>query len=959
MGKRVMEAGHKTSIVILSYHTLAYTRLCIESIRTYTEPGTYEIIVVDNGSQDGSVEYLKQQEDVHGIFNAENQGFPRGCNQGMQIAKGDEILLLNSDTVVTAHWLGQLRAGLYSAEDVGAVGCVTNYCSNGQQIEVPYHSVEEMQAFAAGYNHTDPSQWEERTTLVGYCLLFRREVYQKIGGLDERFNPGNFEDDDYCVRIWQAGYRCLLLKDTFIHHFGSVSFARDESPEAQKEKTEKYQALLRRNQHLFQKKWHLPENYKSMPPKQLVSFLSGREQESDAAGNVMNDGRIAIFVPPGGKDERDACLASIRTLKVPEGYELKIVQWQDRGESLPEIERQLTQANAAKYKIFLDPRVSFVAEDVLFSVLEIFRSNPEVGAIGVCGSRCFSRDEAGLDRVGGFFAMDGNGKPREYNWPLQHEDAAYEYVQHLNGMMFATQYDLPAQETGAVSWLGEHLLRSFDYADFGYRLAVPRQEHPWCFFAADMPAWLDGVPMDCLDRFYHGGVWGSCGAGTQIGEVTADHPERVRISVQSVIGDKVSMTAGAGIRIGDSVSIGQGAEIAASGAELVIGNRAEIGAGAVLEGALRIGTGAVVAPGSHVLGDVPPYCHVQGSPAKITSFFDVEKCAWQSALLGAKRVERPVLTVAIPTFNRARFLAKSLHAICAQAGDNPFVEIFVSDNASTDDTPRITGFYEKQYSNVRIVRQKENIGGAKNFDFLRRHARGKFVVTIGDDDYFCPDVIHSMLRTIFLHPDSAILTMLWAPSGYREEAGDGMDYYLQKASFTITYITALLFRTEYVRDVVIPEKFEHGFIPQVAVQMEILRRHPEFATFSMHYLLPSSGEAVRTSAEERNTWKNNSGLLNFGKVFIDEYFTILQYYIGKGLSEASYRMEMKKELEGHLLPWSKMIQQGTTLYHTGDVLKYYDQYYRQEPYYAEERRLLEAYVETDTVYQDMPDDRGV
>ena len=270
---------HMTSIVILSYHTLAVTKLCIESIRACTEAGSYEIIVVDNGSQDGSVEYLKKQSDVRCIFNQENQGFPRGCNQGMRIARGDEILLLNSDTVVTAHWLEQLRAGLYSARDVGAVSCVTNYCSNGQQIGVDYHSLEEMQAFAASYNHTDPSKWEERTTLVGFCLLFRRAIYDYIGGLDERFSPGNFEDDDYCIRIWQAGYRCLLLKDTFIHHFGSVSFARDESPEVQRRKAVKYNALLQRNAGLFREKWNLPEQYKSMRPSQLMPLLRRNEEQ--------------------------------------------------------------------------------------------------------------------------------------------------------------------------------------------------------------------------------------------------------------------------------------------------------------------------------------------------------------------------------------------------------------------------------------------------------------------------------------------------------------------------------------------------------------------------------------------------------------------------------------------------------------------------------------------------------
>lgn len=77
-----------TSIIILSYNTYTYTRRCIESIRRHTEPGTYELIVIDNGSQDESVAWLKQQTDINLVCNQENTGFPGGCNQGLLRARG-------------------------------------------------------------------------------------------------------------------------------------------------------------------------------------------------------------------------------------------------------------------------------------------------------------------------------------------------------------------------------------------------------------------------------------------------------------------------------------------------------------------------------------------------------------------------------------------------------------------------------------------------------------------------------------------------------------------------------------------------------------------------------------------------------------------------------------------------------------------------------------------------------
>ena len=116
-----------TSIIILTYNQLAHTKNCLASIRQFTRPEEYEIIVVDNCSTDETVAWLKQQKDIRAIFNNENKGFPAGCNQGIRIARGSEILLLNNDTIVTPNWLNNLKRALYSDASIGAVGPVTNY----------------------------------------------------------------------------------------------------------------------------------------------------------------------------------------------------------------------------------------------------------------------------------------------------------------------------------------------------------------------------------------------------------------------------------------------------------------------------------------------------------------------------------------------------------------------------------------------------------------------------------------------------------------------------------------------------------------------------------------------------------------------------------------------------------------------------------------------------------------
>lgn len=286
---------HITSIVILSFNTLSLTKLCIESIRKHTEKGTYEIIVIDNASKDSSVEWLKKQPDIRLIKNDWNAGFSVGCNQGMEIAEGSEILLLNSDTIVTPNWLTNLCTALYSRSDIGAVGCMTNYSINGQQMEGPYQDIDGLEKFTREFNKSDSSKWVRKLLLIGFCFLLKREVYEKIGPLDEIFTPGNFEDDDYSLRIWQAGYEILLCKDTYIHHFGNASFISGKSHAERKEKAEKYNELIDRHAKIFRNKWTNIGNYKFMEPEELVPELRRRHMlPLDKALAAMQRGNHAF-----------------------------------------------------------------------------------------------------------------------------------------------------------------------------------------------------------------------------------------------------------------------------------------------------------------------------------------------------------------------------------------------------------------------------------------------------------------------------------------------------------------------------------------------------------------------------------------------------------------------------------------------------------------------------------------
>ncbi|NMO95230.1 glycosyltransferase family 2 protein [Paenibacillus lemnae] len=234
-----------TSIIIPTYNALGLLRTCVEHIRAYTEV-PYEIIVVDNGSNDGTPEYCVQ-EGLLLISLPENLGFPSACNRGMKAAAGDCLLLLNNDVFVSPRWLSLMRTALYSRSDIGITGPVTNYASGIQQICVGYKDLAGYLMEAELHNHTNPDRWQEVKRIVGLCYLIRREVMDAVGLMDERFSPGHYEDDDYCYRARKAGFRLLVAGDVLVHHEGSATF-RSRYPSGVRQ-------LIRRNRNLFIKKW--------------------------------------------------------------------------------------------------------------------------------------------------------------------------------------------------------------------------------------------------------------------------------------------------------------------------------------------------------------------------------------------------------------------------------------------------------------------------------------------------------------------------------------------------------------------------------------------------------------------------------------------------------------------------------------------------------------------------------
>ncbi|OGS22108.1 MAG: hypothetical protein A3J83_03820 [Elusimicrobia bacterium RIFOXYA2_FULL_40_6] len=244
---KVEEKKKLTSIIMLTYNQLKHTKACIESLKKYTDR-SYELIIVDNGSTDGTPKYLKsiKGKSIKLILNNSNLAFAKGCNQGIRIAKGDYILLLNNDILLTAGWLGKMIDCLESDKSIGMVGPRSNSAEFLQKADFKkYKNDKDLQRFAQAFSMNYTGDYQKTFWIIGFCMLLHRKVVDQVGLLDERFGPGGYEDYDYCFRVGQAGYKIVIAGDVYIHHEGGKSSVHPE-----------YDKFRTRNRGIFIDKWY-------------------------------------------------------------------------------------------------------------------------------------------------------------------------------------------------------------------------------------------------------------------------------------------------------------------------------------------------------------------------------------------------------------------------------------------------------------------------------------------------------------------------------------------------------------------------------------------------------------------------------------------------------------------------------------------------------------------------------
>jgi GT2 family glycosyltransferase len=234
---------------------LEYTKLCVPSILRYSRP-PFELIFLDIGSLDGTAEYLAGIKAaspfrVEVVRSPADLGIPGACKEAIAEARGEYLVLLNNDTVVTEGWLQQLISLASASPAIGMVGPMSNYAPEGQLVEtVPYRvkprqgkdqgrfgagevlvDVSAVNAFARSFREERKSKWIELERLGGFCLLLKRHVLERIGpaNLDKWTDLSLFDSDILSVKARQAGFTLACCRDLFIHHFGTRTFSAGAS----------------------------------------------------------------------------------------------------------------------------------------------------------------------------------------------------------------------------------------------------------------------------------------------------------------------------------------------------------------------------------------------------------------------------------------------------------------------------------------------------------------------------------------------------------------------------------------------------------------------------------------------------------------------------------------------------------------------------------------------------------
>jgi GT2 family glycosyltransferase len=289
LSRRLEQLWPLVSILVVTHDGLAWTRMCLGSIDRRTDWPRFEVIVADNASTDATRQWLGDEErrgSLRVVLLPENRSFAAGVNAAAAASRGEFLCLLNNDTVVTRGWLSALVRHLERDSTIGMIGPSTNEIANEARVEVGYRELRHLDSWSRGFTRSRAGRAEPIPMLAMFCALLRREVFDRIGPLDERFEIGMFEDDDYARRLAAEGLRLAVARDSFVHHAGRGSFRA--LPDAE------YRRIFEENRRRYEEKWGAP------PP--AAARGAGTESFDEIARRAEERGAVFVFPPSIGWD---------------------------------------------------------------------------------------------------------------------------------------------------------------------------------------------------------------------------------------------------------------------------------------------------------------------------------------------------------------------------------------------------------------------------------------------------------------------------------------------------------------------------------------------------------------------------------------------------------------------------------------------------------------------------------
>jgi GT2 family glycosyltransferase/glycosyltransferase involved in cell wall biosynthesis len=248
----IRECFPKVSVLIVTHNSAEFLGPCLRALSVDTSYPAMEVIVIDNASTDesaGIAEQFKAEDDrISVVRMASNTGFAGGNNAAARFASGEFLVFLNADAMVTPGWLAYLLRHLDLDPSIGLICPVTNFAGNEAKINVEYTDERSMRSFALRIASENRGSVIDMRVAPLFCALIRRDLFQDLGGLDEGYRIGMFEDDDLAEAVRKRGFRVCAADDCFVHHFGQGSFSKLAQ--------EEYDRIFEANRRHFEQKWN-------------------------------------------------------------------------------------------------------------------------------------------------------------------------------------------------------------------------------------------------------------------------------------------------------------------------------------------------------------------------------------------------------------------------------------------------------------------------------------------------------------------------------------------------------------------------------------------------------------------------------------------------------------------------------------------------------------------------------